>query len=326
MSSPLAVDLGTAHTRISRREHALIQRFPSAVAINTRTGEPLAIGKDALPMLGRTPAGVRACRPLQYSAVADYDLTVLMLRAFFKQAQALSFFQRPTVVVGAPAGLTEVESRALEDAVRDAGARAVRLIPTPVAAALGAGLDVSGSHGSMIVDVGAGTAKAAVLCYDGVVSCRNARVAGDELDRAIVNHLRAAYGVAVGEQTAAAIKCRIGVAHPSLHRGSLSVSGRDVQNGLATTVEISSADVCEALRAPISRIVRLIRATLEAAPPELSADVLTTGLVLSGESVRLPGLAKVIANGTGLRVTTAKECGDCVIRGLQAAANRTRSI
>lgn len=323
MSSPLAVDLGTTHTRIARREHALIQRFASAVAINTRTGEPIAIGKDALPMLGRTPAGVRACRPLQYSAVADYDLTVLMLHSFFKQAQALGFLQRPTVVVGAPHGITEVERRALEDVVRDAGARAVRLVPTPIAAALGAGLDVSGSHGSMIVDIGAGTTKAAVLCYDGVVSCRTGRVAGDEFDRAIINHLRAAYGVAVGEQTAAAIKCRIGVAHPSLDRGTLSVSGRDVQNGLATTVEISSADVCEALRGPIGRIVRLIRSTLEAAAPELSADVLATGLVLCGESAHLPGIAKVIANGTGLRVTTAKECGDCAIRGLLTAAHRS---
>ncbi len=322
MNSPLAVDLGTSHTRISRREHVLIQRFPSAIAINARTGEPLAFGKDALPMLGRTPAGVRACRPLQYSVVADYDLAVLMLRSFFKQAQALGFLQRPTVVVGIPHGITEVERRALEDVIRDAGAKAVRLIPHAVATALGAGLNISSPHGSMIVDIGAGTTKAAVLCYDGVVSARTGRIAGDEFDRAIVAHLRAAYGVMIGEQTAAAIKCRIGTAHPAIDRGSLVVSGRDVQNGLATTAEISSADVCEALRKPISRIIRLVRTTLEAAPPELSADISATGLILCGESVRLPGFAKVLANGTGLRVTTAKECGDCAIRGLEIAGER----
>ena len=325
MNSPLAVDLGTTHTRISRREHVLIQRFPSAISIKVATGEPIAIGKDALPMLGRTPAGVRACRPLQYSAIADYDLAVLMLHTFFKQAQALGFLQRPTVAVAIPHGLTEVEKRALEDVVRDAGARAVKLIPHAVAAALGAGLNVSGHHGSMIVDIGGGTTKAAVLCYDGVVSARTSRVAGDEFDRAIVAHLRAAHGLIIGEQTANAIKHRIGSAHPSLHRGTLNVSGRDVGSGLATTVEISSADVCEALRKPISRIIRLIRLTLEAAPPELNADVSTTGIVICGESALLPGIAKVLANGTGLRVTTAKECGDCVVRGLEQACNRPTS-
>lgn len=322
MSSPLAVDLGTTHTRISRKEHVLIQRFPSAVAINARTGEQLAIGKDALPMLGRTPAGVRACRPLQYSAVADYDLAVMMLHTYFKQAQALGFLQRPSVISAVPNGLTEVETRALEDVMRDAGARTVSLVPHAVAAALGAGLNISSPHGSMIVDIGGGTTKAAVLCYDGVISAKSSRVAGDEFDRAIVSHLRAAYGVAIGEQTAAALKCRIGSAHPAIDRGAVTVSGRDVQNGLATTVEISSADVCEALRKPIARIVRLIRQTLEAAPPELSTDISTTGLILCGESARLPGLAKVLANSTGIRVTTAKECGDCVIRGLEIAAER----
>lgn len=325
MSSPLAVDLGTSHTRISRREHVLIQRYPSAVAVNMRTGEPLAIGKDALPMLGRTPAGVRACRPLQYSAVADYDLAVLMLHAYLKQAQALGFLRRPTVISSVPSGITEVERRALEDVICDAGARSVHIIEHGVAAALGAGLDISSPHGSMIVDIGGGTTKAAVLCYDGVVSAKTSRVAGDEFDRAIVSHLRSAYGISIGEQTATAIKHRIGVAHPSLDRGTLSVSGRDISNGLATTVEISSADVCEALRKPMSRIVRLIRMTLEAAPPELNADVSTTGLILCGESAALPGIAKTLANGTGLRITTAKECGDCVIRGLEAAGNRIKN-
>ncbi len=323
MNSPLAVDLGTTHTRISRREHVLIQRFPSAVAVNSRTGESLAIGKDALPMLGRTPAGVRACRPLQYSAIADYDLAVLMLRTYFKQAQALGFLRRPTVISSVPNGITEVERRALEDVIRDAGARDVKLIPHGIAAALGAGLDIAGPHGSIVVDIGGGTTKSALLCYDGVVCAKTSRVAGDEFDRAIVAHLRTAYGVAVGEQTASAIKCRIGTAHPSVDRGTLTVSGRDIQNGLATTVEISSADVCEALRKPIARIVRLIRMTLEAAPPELSADVSTTGLILCGESALLPGIAKVLANGTGLRVTTAKDCGNCVIRGLEKAGDRT---
>lgn len=322
MNSPLAVDLGTSHTRISRREHVLIQRFPSAVAINTRTAEPIAIGKDALPMLGRAPVGVRACRPLQYSAVADYDLAVLMLRTYFKQAQALGLLRRPTVISSVPNGITEVERRAMEDVMREAGARDVKLIPHGIAAALGAGLNISGAHGSMIVDIGGGTTKAAVLCYDGVVSAKTSRVAGEEFDRAIVSHLRAAYGVTIGEQSANQIKCRIGTAHPSIDRGGLQVSGRDINNGLATTVDISSADICEALRKPLSRIIRLVRLTLEAAPPELSADISATGLILCGESALLPGIAKMLANGTGLRVTTAKECGDCVIRGLEMAGDR----
>ncbi|MBR2621999.1 MAG: rod shape-determining protein [Clostridia bacterium] len=324
MSSPLAVDLGTTHTRISRQEHVLIQRFPSAIAINTRSGDPIAIGKDALPMLGRTPADVRACRPLQNSVVADYDLAVVMLNTFFKQAQALGFLQRPTVVVSIPHGITEVERRALEDVIRDAGARSVRLIPHAVAAAYGAGLNIASPHGSMIVDIGGGTTKAAVLCYNGVVSARTGRTAGDEFDHAIIAHLRAAYGLIIGEQSAHAIKCRIGTAHPSIDRGSLMVSGRNVQNGLAATAEISSADVAEALRKPIARIIHLMRATLEAAPPELSADIFATGPILCGESAKLPGLAKVIANGIGMRVTTATECGDCVIKGLQKAIDEKK--
>ncbi len=319
MSSPLCVDLGTTHTRISRREHLLIQRFPSAVAVNSRTGEPIAIGKDALPMLGRAPAGVKACRPLQSGVVADYDLAVLMLHTFFKQAQALGFLQRPVVAVAMSHGITEVERRALEDVIRDAGARSVRLLPHAIAAALGAGLNIASPHGSMIVDIGGGTTKAAVLCYDGIVSARTGRVAGDEFDRAIIAHLRAAYGLIIGEQSAQSLKLRIGTAHPGIDRGSLVVSGRNVQNGLATTAEISSVDIAEALRAPIARIIHLIRATLEAAPPELTADIAATGPILCGDSARLPGLAKVIANGIGMRVTTAAEPGDCVIAGLQQA-------
>lgn len=324
MASPLAVDLGTTHTRISRREHVLIQRYPSAVAVNSRTGEPIAIGKEALPMLGRTPAGVKACRPLQNSVIADYDLAVLMLNTFFKQAQAFGFLQRPTVAVAIPHGITEVERRALEDVIRDAGARSVRLLPHAVAAAYGAGLNIASPHGSMIVDIGGGTTKAAVLCYDGVVSARTGRSAGDEFDHAIIAHLRAAYGLVIGEQSANAIKCRIGTAHPAIDRGTLSVSGRSVKNGLATTAEISSADVAEALRKPIARIIHLMRATIEAAPPELSADVFATGPVLCGESAKLPGLSKVIANAIGMRVTTAPECGDCVIKGLQKALNEEK--
>ena len=324
MSSPLAVDLGTTHTRISRHEHVLIQRFPSAIAVNTRNGEPIAIGKDALPMLGRTPADVRACRPLQNSVVADYDLAVVMLNTFFKQAQALGFLQRPTVVASIPHGITEVERRALEDVIRDAGARSVRLIPHAIAAAYGAGLNIASPHGSMIVDIGGGTTKAAVLCYNGIVSARTGRTAGDEFDHAIIAHLRSAYGLIIGEQSAHTIKCRIGTAHPSIDRGSLMVSGRSVQNGLATTAEISSGGVAEALRKPIARIIHLMRATLEAAPPELSADISATGPVLCGEGAKLPGLAKVIANGIGMRVTTASECGDCVINGLQRAVDEKK--
>ncbi len=324
MLSPLAVDLGTTHTRISRRENVLIQRFPSAIAVSAHTGELLAIGKDALPMLGRTPADVRACRPLQGSVIADYDLAVMMLRTFFKQARALGFLQRPSVAVSIPFGITEVERRALEDVVRDAGARSVHLIPHAVAAALGASLNISSTHGSMIVDIGGGSTKAAILCYDGIVSSRTARVAGDEFDRAIIAHLRAAHGLIIGEQTAQSLKLHIGAAHPAVDRNpsSLTVSGRSVQSGLAITADITTADIAEALRKPIARIIHLIRATLEAAPPELSADIAATGPVLCGESANLPGLAKMIANGIGIRVTTAGDPGDCVIKGLLQAAEK----
>lgn len=321
MPSPLALDLGTTHTRISRREHVLVQRFPSAVAIDARTGDPMAIGKDALPMLGRTPAGIRACRPIQNSVIADYDLTAMMLHSFFKQSQALGFLQRPSVVATVPHGITEVERRALEDVIRDAGARSVRLLPHAVAAAYGAGLNIASPHGCMIVDIGGGTTKAAVLCYDGIVSARTGRTAGDEFDHAIMAHLRASYGLIIGEGTAHHIKMRIGTAHPGIDRGSLIVSGRNVKNGLAATAEVSSFDVAEALRKPIARIIYLMRATLEAAPPELTADIAATGPVLCGESAKLPGLAKVIANSIGMRVATSPECGDCVIKGLERAIN-----
>lgn len=317
-NSSVALDLGTTTTRLYVTDRFVSERLPSVAAINTHTKQLLAIGEDAERMLGRTPAGVRAARPLLGGVVADFDLAVLMLHEIFVKHRLLGVFRRPDVTVSVPFGVTEVEKRAVEDVVRDAGAGSVRLIPKGLAAAYGAGLKVSGAQGSMIVDIGGGTTETSILTYGGIVSARTGRVAGDEFDHAIISHLRAAYGIIIGESSAKLLKHQLGTAHPGLDRGSMSISGRSVQSGLATTAEISSLDICEALRKPIARILLQIRATLEAVPPELSADISSDGLVLCGGSAALPGLAKAIANGTRLRVSLAKAKEDCVIKGLQS--------
>ena len=318
MSTPtVALDLGTTTTRFYIADRFSFGQMPSVVAIDTHTKEAVAIGDKALPMLGRTPAGVRASRPLLGGVVADYNLAAMMLLDLFRKNRLVGLFRQPAVTVAVPYGVTEVEKRAVEDVIRAAGARSVRLVPKGLAAAYGAGIKVSGARGSMVVDIGGGTTETSILSYGGIISARTGRVAGDEFDHAIIAHLRAAYGLIVGEGTANMLKHKVGVAHPGLDRGTLTVSGRNIQTGLALTAEVSSLDICEALRKPLARILLQIRATLEAVPPELSADISASGLILCGGSSALPGLAKAIANGTGLRISLAKSREDCCIKGLQ---------
>ncbi len=317
MASPsVALDLGTTTTYLRRTDRFLLERFPSAVAISTRTGQLAACGEPAAAMLERTPAEIRACRPLVGSVIADYDMAVLMLHEFFTKIQAVGFMKKPNVVVGIPCGVTEVERRAVEDVLLDAGAKSVRTVPQILAAAYGAGIKVGSTRGSLIVDIGGGSTECALLTGGSIIHAKTAPVAGDEFDRAIMSYLRTAFGLIVGEGTANRVKHTVGVAHPSIDRGSMTVSGRSVETGRAMTVEVSSVEVCEALRRPIAQILLRLRATLEASPPELVGDISKNGLVLCGGSAALPGIAKAIANGTGIRVATAKKSEECVIQGL----------
>lgn len=317
MATPsVALDLGTTTTYLRRTDRFLLRRYPSVVAVSMRTHQLAACGEPAAAMLERTPAEIRACRPLVGSVVADYDMAVLMLHEFFLKIQAVGFMKKPHVVVGIPCGVTEVERRAVEDVLVDAGARSVRTVPQILAAAYGAGIKVAGTRGSLVVDIGGGSTECAVLSCGTMIHAKTTGTAGDEFDRAIQAYLKSAFGLIVGEGTANRIKHTIGVAHPSIDRGSMTVSGRSVETGRALTVEVSSLEVCEALRRPIAHILLQLRSTLEASPPELVGDIAKTGLVLCGGSAALPGLAKALANGTGIRVVTAKKSEECVIQGL----------
>ena len=318
LGANIGIDLGTTSIVAFVEGKGVVMSEPSAAAYEKESGKLLAVGKRAWDMIGKNPDSIRVVKPMEHGVVSDFTATKHILKYILSKICKNMIF-KPNVVICVPSMATSLEKRTILDLVTSAGAAKACLIEEPLAAALGAGIKSTRPVGAMVVDIGGGTTKAAVLCYDGVVSARTGRVAGDEFDRAIISHLRAAYGLIIGEQSANAIKHRIGTAHPAIDRGTIQVSGRSVQNGLAITAEISSADVAQALRKPILRIIQLMRAALEAAPPELSSDVFATGPVLCGESALLPGLSKVIANGIGMRVTTAAECGDCVVKGLQKA-------
>lgn len=315
----VGVDLGTSAFRLCRHDSNRIVLLPAVIAMNTRNSDIVATGEDAARMLGRTPAGLAAACPMQNSAVADFDLAVLLTRELFRRGEIGRGWQRPLVLLGVPDGLTEMEKQTLADVITDAGARVAGIVPQPfaAAAAAGAGRRTDDYRGQLLVDVGGGTSKTALLSHGSIAASQMGRVAGDEFDRAIVQYLRGRYGLVIGEQTARRLKTEIGVAYAGIDRGSRTVGGRSVESGLAAEMTVTSADLCEALRKPLLTLLQQIRTTLEAVPPELSADVSGRGLLLCGDSARIPGFAKSIANGVGVRVNTPQDPGTYVIRGLQ---------
>lgn len=316
MPKVLGVDLGTANTFIYAKGKGIILRSPSVVAIDTETRDVVAVGRSARRMLGKTPEGIQAFRPLKNGVIADFDVTAKMIREFFEITDSISLFSRPVVIVCIPYGVTEVERRAVEDVVFEAGARSVALIEEPLAAAIGTGLRVGGAKGNMIVDIGGGTTEVAVMSLGGIVSSRSVRCAGDAFDEAIINYLKNQKSLLIGDVTAEQLKMRIGSAHPSVDLGSHEAFGRELRTGHAVSAIVTSDDIRRALREPLDQIVHAIKATLESTPPELSSDVFDNGIMLTGGGAFLRGIGALITQKTGIRVNVAKKPFDSVCSGI----------
>jgi len=313
----LGIDLGTANTLVYVRGKGIVVREPSVVALRTDTKTIEAVGEQAKRMIGRTPGNIRAVRPMKDGVIADFDTTATMIKYFIRQAQKKRpiFSRNPNVMVCVPSGITAVEKRAVEDATRQAGAREAYTIEEPFAAAIGADLPVWEPTGSMVVDIGGGTTEVAVISLGGIVTSRSIRVAGDEMDEAIIQYIKRTYNLLVGERTAEQLKLDIGSALPIDHEQSVEIRGRDLVTGLPKTIPISSNEITEALTDTVGSIVEAVKVTLERCPPELSADIMDRGIVLTGGGGMLRNLDKLLARETGMPVIVAENALDCVAVG-----------
>ncbi len=310
----LAVDLGTANTLVYMRGRGIVLSEPSVVAIDSRTGEVHAVGIEAKRMLGRTPGTITAIRPLKDGVIADFDVTEEMLRHFIQKVHQ-SRFAHPRVVVCVPSGVTGVEKRAVEEACLSAGAREAYLIEEPMAAAIGAGLPVGEPTGSMIVDIGGGTSEVAVISLGGIVVSQSIRIAGDELDEAIINYAKREYKLLIGQQTAEELKLEIGSAFPMAEELQAEIRGRDMVSGLPKTVVLTSEELRVAIEEPLSQIIDAIKATLDRTPPELASDIMDRGIVLAGGGALLQGLADRIRDETQIPTHLAESPLTCVAVG-----------
>lgn len=306
-SNDMGIDLGTATTLVYIKNQGIVLCEPSVVAVQAGTSNVLAVGEEAKRMLGRTPGNIVAIRPMRNGVIADFEITESMLRYFIKKVHNSRRLVRPRMVIAIPSGITEVEKRAVKDSALHAGAREVYMIEEPVAAAIGVGLPIQEPSGSMIIDIGGGTTEMAVISLAGIVFSKSIRIAGDEMDEAIINYLKKTYNLMVGERTAEDIKIKIGSAYPLDEELSLEVKGRDLVAGLPKMISISSEEVREALAEPIAQIVEAIRITLERTPPELSSDLMEKGLILAGGGSLLRGLDKLISEETGLPVHVSED-------------------
>nr|WP_317412113.1 rod shape-determining protein [uncultured Solibaculum sp.] len=311
----IGIDLGTANTLVFMRDKGIVMREPSVVAIDVRTDQVKAVGSEAKQMIGRTPGSIQAVRPLKDGVIADFEVTEAMLRYFIRKTTKGRVFSKPRVVICIPSGVTEVERRAVHDAAYNAGAKEVELIDEPMAAAMGAGLPVDEATGSMVVDIGGGTSEVAVISLGDIVTSCSVRVAGDKLDEAIISYVKKKYNLLIGERTAEDIKIRIGSAYPCQEEATMSIKGRNLMDGLPKNIEISSEEVREALEDSLAAIVDAIRSTLENTPPELSADIIDHGIMLTGGGALLRGLDQLISKETNMPVRIAEEPLDCVADG-----------
>lgn len=311
----IGIDLGTANTLVHVKGKGIVVREPSVVAINKKNNEILAVGEDAKSMIGRTPGNIVAIRPMKDGVIADFDVTQSMLKYFIRKAMSSGVFSKPRVVICVPSGVTEVEKRAVEEATLQAGAKEAYLIEEPMAAAIGANLPVEEPSGSMVVDIGGGTSEVAVISLGGIVTSKSLRVAGDELDEAIVIYVKKEYNLMIGERTAEEIKMTIGAAYPKPKEESLEIRGRDLITGLPKNLTITSSEIAEAIKEPINSIIDSIKYTLEKTPPELASDIMDRGIMLTGGGALLSGLDKLINEETGMPVTIAERPLDCVVMG-----------
>lgn len=314
-SKDIGIDLGTANILVTLKGKGIVLKEPSVVAIDRKTGEILATGHEAKEMLGRTPESIKAVRPMKDGVIADFTATQLMLKNIIKKVCQRYNAGRPRVVIGVPSGITEVEERAVEEAVLHAGAKEVYLIEEPMAAAIGANLDVAEPTGNIIVDIGGGTTEVAVISLGGIVVSNSLRTAGDELDQDILNYVKREMNLAIGDITAEQIKIEIGCATPLMTEASMEISGRDLTTGLPRNAIITSTQVEEAMKESIFEIVDIIKATLERTPPELASDIVEKGIVLAGGGALIKNIDKLISLKTEMPVYIAEDPLECVVKG-----------
>jgi rod shape-determining protein MreB len=320
-SADIGIDLGTANSLVYMKDRGIVLREPSVVAIEEGSKHVLAVGAEAKRMLGRTPANIVAIRPMKMGVIADFDITEAMLKYFIEKVTPSKIkgkYFRPRVVIAVPSGITGVEKRAIEDAAHAAGAGEVFLVEEPMAAAIGVGLPVSEPAGSMIVDIGGGTCEVAIISLAGIVHARSVRVAGDAMDECIIQYMRRVYNLLIGERTAEEIKVELGSAFPMEEEKTMEVRGRDIVAGLPKTMTITSEEIRDALQEAVSSIVDAVRITLGNCEPELAADLVDRGIVLSGGSSQLRGLDKLLMQQTGLPVTLADDPLSAVAEGTGA--------
>jgi len=318
-SHDLAIDLGTANTLVYVRGKGLICSEPSVVAVtadpNGRGDKVLAVGHEAKEMLGRTPAGIRAVRPIKDGVIADFEITEAMLRYFIQRAHNRRTLVKPRIIICVPFGITEVEKRAVKESAESAGAREVYLIEEPMAAAIGAGLDVTAATGNMVVDIGGGTTDVAVISLSGIVTSRSIRTGGDKMDEAIINYVKRKYNMLIGERTAEHIKMTIGTASPTAKTETMEIKGRDLVAGIPKVVVATSDEVREALVEPVSQIVETVLLALERTPPELAADIVDRGIMLVGGGSMLRGLDVVLRQETKLPILRSEDPFTAVVHG-----------
>ena len=317
-SIDLAIDLGTANTLVYVKGKGIVTNEPSMVAVQTDGRDkrkPVAFGKEAKDMCGRTPTGILAVRPMRDGVIADFELTEEMLRYFIHKVHNRRTLVRPRVIVCVPFGITEVEKRAVKESAESAGAREVFLVEEPMAAAIGAGLPITEPCGSMIVDIGGGTTEVAVISLKGIVYSQSLRVGGDKMDEAIINYIKRSYNLSIGERTAENVKIAIGAALPTGENHRIEIKGRDLVGGLPKTIEISEEEIREALTEPLRQIVEIIRQALERTPPELAADIMDRGITLSGGGALLRNLDMLVHQETSLPVVLAEDPLTAVVLG-----------
>ena len=314
-SNDLAIDLGTANTLIYARNRGIVVREPSIVVVNKLTGKVEAVGAEAKEMLGRTPGNIEAIRPMKDGVIADFEVTERMLDYLIKKAHGRKMYVHPRIVIGVPGEITQVEKRAVRDSAQKAGASEVYLVEQAMMAAIGAGLPITEPSGNMIVDIGGGTTDIAVISLSGIVYSRSVRVAGNELDESIIGYLKRKYNLLIGERTAELIKWEIGSAFPLKERLVMVIKGRDLIEGVPKELTISDAEIREALTDTVNVLVEAVRMALERTPPELSADIMDKGIVLSGGGALLRGLDERLRHETGLPVVQAEDPLACVVLG-----------
>lgn len=311
----IGIDLGTASVLVYIKGKGIVLREPSVVAIDRNTNKILAVGEEARMMLGRTPGNIVAIRPLREGVISDYEVTEKMLRYFIDKAVGRRRLFKPRMIVCVPSGVTEVEKRAVKDAANNAGARNTQLIEEPIAAAIGAGLDITKASGNMVIDIGGGTTDIAVISLGGIVVSTSIKVAGDKFDEAIVRYMRKKHNIMIGERTAEELKINVGTAFPRENQASMEVRGRNLISGLPKTIEVTSEEMMEALAEPVSAVADAVHSVLERTPPELSADISDRGIVMTGGGSLLHGLDKLISKRTNIPVYIADDAVSCVAIG-----------